>query len=495
MNADKVASALQSLEGVAGRVLIGNEWLGTGAVLSSISPSDGSEISGIALAGQSEIDAAVDAAQSAMAGEWGKLLPAARARLMLKLAELIEAHVDVIATIEAADGVRPYVEALYGDIPASAGIFRHYAGVAGTIEGSIKYPSIGYAPPGTELRCLVDRSPIGVVASIIPWNFPFVMACVRVAPALAAGCSVILKPPEDASLSSLLLGKLAVEAGFPAGAINILTGRGDEAGAALVRHDGVDKISFTGSTRVGRDIGAVAGATFKKHSLELGGKCSAIVMDDADLDWAAAGLAGSSFGNAGQVCVASARILVHEVVHDMFIEKLKGHAGAKRPGSTFDAEASLGPIISAKQQQRIFDLVDDAKTTGATLSNDAVTETRDGFYANPVIVSDLPQNARMAQEEVFGPVVAVESFTDLDAAIASANATPYGLAGSVWTQRWRDANHVMKHMEAGMIYVNCHAWADPSIPMEGLKASGIGVEGGREGVEGYLKSKTALALL
>ncbi len=495
MNADKVVSALRLLDGTAGRVLIGNEWRGTGADLPSISPSDGGEIARIGLAGQGEVDAAVDAAQSAMAGAWGKLLPAARARLMLRLADLIDAHVEDIATIEAADGVRPYVEALYGDVPASANIFRHFAGVAGTIEGSIKYPSIGYAPEGMAVRCFVDRSPIGVVASIIPWNFPFVMACVRVAPALAAGCSVILKPPEDASLSSLLLGKLALEAGFPAGALNILTGRGDETGAALVRHDGVDKISFTGSTRVGRDIGAVAGAAFKKHALELGGKCSAIVMDDADLDWAAAGLAGSSFGNAGQVCVASARILVHRSVHDAFLDKLKAQAAAKRIGSTFDAEASLGPIISHKQQQRIFDLVDDAKSAGAMLSNEALTETRNGFYANPVIVSSLPASARMAQEEVFGPVVAVESFTDLDAAIASANATPYGLAGSVWTKRWRDADHVLKTMEAGMIYVNCHAWADPSVPMEGLKASGIGVEGGREGVEGYLKSKTALALL
>lgn len=490
----RAMAALAWLGDGAGKLMIGNDWVAGTDTLASISPSTGETLADIALAGEAEVDAAVAAARTALGGEWAAVLPAQRARAMLKLADLIDAHVEHLAAIEAADGVRPFMEALYGDIPTGAAIFRHMAGLAGAIEGSVKYPSIGYAPPGTRVRSFVDKAPVGVVAAIIPWNFPFVMACARVAPALAAGCSVILKPAEDASLSSLALGKLAMEAGFPAGVVNVVTGRGDAAGAALVRHPGTNMISFTGSTRVGREIGAVCGQMLKKQSLELGGKCAAIVMDDADLDLAAAGLAGSSFGNAGQVCVASARILAHRSIADRLVEKLTQAALAKRAGGTFDVQATLGPIISAKQRNRVAALLDDAAAGGATLSAPHAVDAP-GFFLNPVIVSRLGEGARMASEETFGPVVAVDPFDDLDEAIARANATPYGLAGSIWTQRWRDADRAARTMQAGTVYVNCHAFADPAVPMGGLKASGIGLQSGREGLESYLQSKTTLAVL
>ena len=490
----RAADALKWLGDGAGRLMIGNAWVPGSGTMASLSPSNGERFADIALAGDGEADAAVAAARGALNGAWGTTLPAERARAMLRLADLIDANVAHLAAIEAVDGVRHYAEALYGDVPTGAVIFRHMAGLAGAIEGSIKYPSIGYAPPGTSVRAFVDRGPVGVVAAIIPWNFPFIMACARIAPALAAGCSVVLKPAEDASLSSLALGKLAIEAGFPPGVVNILTGLGTGAGAALVRHPGTDMVSFTGSTRVGREIGGVCGQMLKKQSLELGGKCAAIVMDDADLDWAAAGLANSSFGNAGQICVASARILAHRSVHDALVEKLTAAATAKVAGSNFDADATLGPIITEKQRDRIAGLLDDAAAGGASLSGPHAAN-RPGYFTQPVIVSGLGEGARMASEETFGPVVVIEAFDDLDDAIGRANDTPYGLAGSIWTQRWRDADRASRTTQAATVYVNCHAWADPAVPMGGLKASGIGIQSGREGMESYLTHKTTLALL
>ena len=494
MTEARIATALEWLGEAVGSSMIGNAWVPGARTLASVSPSTGAAVADIALGGADEVDAAVAAARGALDGDWGDALPAARARAMLRLADLIDAHVEHIAVIEAADGVRPYGEARYGDVPTGAAIFRHMAGLAGAIEGSVKYPSIGYASEGGTVRAFVDRVPVGVVAAIIPWNFPFVMACARVAPALAAGCSVVLKPAEDASLSSLALAKLAIEAGFPPGVINVVTGLGDEAGAALVRHDGTDMVSFTGSTRVGRDIGEICGRMLKRQSLELGGKCAAIVMDDADIAAAAAGLAGAAFGNAGQICVAAARILVHRSVHDALVDALSGIAAGKRTGGTFDADVTLGPIINAAQRDRIGDLLQDAQRAGATLSGAHAVDAP-GFFVKPVIVSGLGAGARMQTEETFGPVVVVEPFDDLDDAIARANATPYGLAGSIWTQRWRDADRAARKLHASTIYVNCHAWADPAVPMGGMKASGIGVQSGREGLESYLMSKTTLALL
>ena len=494
MNDPRAVAALETLRSIEGRLLIGNTWVAAGDRLDTISPSTGAAIGAIGLASADDVDTAVAAGRAALDGEWGNALPAQRARAMLKLADLIDANVERIAAVEAADGVRNYIEVLYGDAPAGASVFRYFAGLAGAIEGSVKYPSIGYAPPGCHVRAYVDKAPVGVVAAIIPWNFPFIMACVRLAPALAAGCPVVLKPAEDASLSSLLLGQLAVEAGFPAGVIGVLPGRGDVAGAALVAHAGIDKISFTGSTRVGREIGRVAGEAFRKHSLELGGKCAAIVGDDADVDAAVAALAGSAFGNAGQVCVASARLLVHRSRHDAFRAKIEAVAKVRRTGSNFDGEATLGPIINAKQRERITALIDDARASGAEVSGDHANDS-EGIFLNPVVIAGASAGCRLASEEIFGPVVQVEPFDDLDEAVARANATPYGLAGSIWTQRWRDADRVARTMAAGTIYVNCHAWADPSLPMAGLKASGIGVEGGREGVDSCLTAKTVLAVL
>lgn len=490
----RIAEALAWVGPVQSRLMVGNRWIGGDSTLASISPSTGETIAEIAEAGSTQVDAAVAAGRTALAGEWGVALPVQRARAMLRLADLIEANVAHIAALEAADGVRPFAEALYGDIPAGAMIVRHLAGLAGSIAGSIEYPSIGYGAPGATVRALVDKRAAGVVAAIVPWNYPFVMACARVAPALAAGCPVILKPAEDTSLSALALAKLVIEAGFPDGAVAVLTGRGSETGAALVRHPDVAMVTFTGSTRVGREIGEVCGRMFKKQSLELGGKCAAIVMDDADVSAAAAGLAGSAFGNAGQTCVASARILVHRSIHDQLVEGLVVASRKLRIGGTLDADATLGPIVNATQHARVSALLDDAAQQGAELSS-AHAADGPGFYLNPVVVSGMPLSARLAQEETFGPAVVVEPFDDLDDALSRANATPFGLAGSIWTQRWRDADRASQRLEVGTVYVNCHAWADPAVPMGAAKASGIGLQSGRAGLEGYLTSKITLAQL
>lgn len=493
MNDPRAHAAVEWLGEEAGRALIGGEWVRPDRTMASVSPSTGAAITDIAASGDAEADAAVAAARAAARG-WADTLPAVRARMLLRLADLIDREVERLAAIEAADGVRPYVEALYGDVPVGATIFRHMAGLAGAIEGTIKYPSIGYAPAGAMVRAFVDRRPVGPVAAIIPWNFPFIMACARVAPALAAGCPVVLKPAEDATLSSLGLGRLAVEAGLPPGVLNIVPGRGGEIGAALVRHPGIAMVSFTGSTRVGHEIGGVCGTMLKKQSLELGGKCPAIVMDDADLDVAAAGLAGAAFGNAGQVCGAAARILAHRSVHDALVDKLTQAALGHRLGHTFDAAATLGPIINATQRDRVDALLRDATARGAAISGSHAVEN-EGYYLNPVIVSGLPADARLASDETFGPVVVVEPFDTLDEAIARANASSYGLAGSIWTRRWRDAEQATRSLEVGTVYVNCHAFADPAVPMGGLKASGIGVQSGREGLESFLVGKTTLAIL
>jgi phenylacetaldehyde dehydrogenase len=495
MTDPRIIAGLNLLGEGRGRLFINGAWVRGDDEMASISPSTGELTAEIALAGQAQVDAAMDSASAAMAS-WGAMSAATRASALLRLADLIDTHNEAIAALEAADGVRPFIEALYGDVPAGANILRYFAGLAGQIDGAVKYPSIGYAPPGSRIRALVEKAPIGPVATIIPWNFPFVMACARIAPALAAGCPVVLKPAEDASLSCLLLGRLAQMAELPAGAFNVLTGRGAETGAALVCHPASAKISFIGSSAVGREIGAIAGGLLKRHTLELGGKCPAIVMDDADLDAAAAGLAGAAFGNAGQICVAAARILVHEKVAEAFHQKLAEQAQVRQPGSTFDPGAGVGPIISVRQQARLTGLIEDAQAHGAHIAGGASnTLPASGFYQNPLIVSGLPVEARMANEEIFGPVTVIETVASLDDAIARANATEYGLAASIWTQRWRDADEALRRIKAGMIYTNCHAWADPVLPMGGLKASGIGVEGGREGLENYLMSKTMLALL
>lgn len=487
----RAAAALEWL-GPA-RPMVGGTFLAGAGSFTSLCPSTGEPLADVSTAGAGEIEAAVVAAKAALAGEWGAALPVQRAKALLRLADLIDANVGNIAALEAADGVRPYVEALYGDVPVSATIFRHFAGMTGAIEGSVKYPSIGYAPPGSSVRAFVDLRPVGVVAAIVPWNFPFIMAAARLAPALAAGCAVVLKPAEDTSLSAVALAKLVIEAGFPTGAVSVLTGTGAETGAALVRHPGIDMVSFTGSTPVGREIGEVCGRALKKQSLELGGKCAAIVMDDADVDSAAAGLAGAAFGNAGQVCVAAARILAHASVHDALVEKLTAAAHAIKPGSTF-TDGAMSPIINARQRTRIGGLLDEAVAKGAMLSG-AHANDATGFYLNPVVVSGPCNGARIASEETFGPAVVVERFDDLHQALSMANDTPYGLAGSIWTQRWRDADIASRRMAAGTVYVNCHAWADPAVPMGGVKASGIGVQSGREGMESYLVPKTTLALL
>ena len=490
----RVTAALDWLGDAQTQLMIGNASVPASEAIASISPSTGKAFAEIGLGDAGAIDAAVMAARSALDGEWGGALPSQRARALLRLADLIDAHTPHIAALEAADGVRPFVEAVYGDVPTGAAVFRYFAGLAGAIEGSVKYPSIGYAPPGTRVRALIDKYPVGVVGAIVPWNVPFIMACARLAPALAAGCTVVLKPAEDTSLSALALGKLIVEAGFPPGVVAIVPGRGDVAGAALVAHAGIDKISFTGSTRVGRAIGAACGAAMKKHALELGGKSAAIVMDDADIDAAVAGLAGAAFGNAGQICVSAARILAHASVHDALVERLSASAATRRPGGNFDETATIGPIVSATQHARIGALIDDARSGGAQVSADHAVSS-DGYFVQPVVVSNLATDARMAHEETFGPAVVVEAFDDLDDAIVRANDTVFGLAASIWTARWRDADCAGRALKSGTIYVNCHAFADPAVPMGGMKASGIGVESGREGLEGYLMTKTMLAVL
>jgi phenylacetaldehyde dehydrogenase len=458
-----------------------------------IDPSTGRKVSEIADASAADCDAAVKAARRAFDdGRWTGLAPVARERLVNRLADLIEAHADELAELEAIDNGKPKKTAAMVDIPFSVAALRYMAGWITKIRGEQGDPS---SAPSGAFHAYVRREPIGVAVQITPWNFPLIMATAKIAPALAAGCTLVLKPAEQTSLTALRLGDLVLEAGFPAGVVNIVTGRGATAGDALTRHPGVDKIAFTGSTAVGKTINRIATDTLKRVTLELGGKSPMIVMPDVDIPSAASGAASAIFFNSGQVCIAGSRLFAHRSVFDKLTEAVVESAQGWRLGPALHPESMMGPLVSEVQQKRVMGYIEQGRKAGASVLTGGEAPAVDGYYVEPTVLVDVNPSMSVVREEIFGPVVVVQRFDDVDSVIAQANDTDYGLAASVWTKDLSVMHKVAARLKAGTVWGNCHLMTDYALPFGGFKQSGVGRENGQMGIDAYTETKTVLIAL
>jgi acyl-CoA reductase-like NAD-dependent aldehyde dehydrogenase len=455
-------------------------------------PSTGQTFAHTAAGGAADIDAAVKAARRALEGAWARTNPAQRARLLIKLADLIERDGERIALTESLDNGMPFMMAKFAGVFGASEQLRYNAGWATKLAGETIEPS----SPG-EWHCFTLREPVGVVGAIVPWNFPFVMAVAKIAPALAAGCTVILKPAEQTPLSAAYLGKLIAEAGFPEGVVNIVTGFGETAGAAIVDHMGVDKVSFTGSTSVGKLIVRNSTGNLKRVSLELGGKSPVMIFADADLAKAIPAAAMGIFGNAGQVCAAGSRLFVHEKVYDQVVEGVQGMAKALKVGPGLSPDTQMGPLVSAEQLSRVLGYVESGAGEGATVSVGGAQIAGAGYFVQPTVLTGTAAGMRVVEEEIFGPVLSVMKFgdEDVDAIAARANATEYGLSSRIWTRDISTALKLAKRLKVGGVMINGGAGVDPAMPLGGYKQSGWGRENGRAGVEAYTEIKSVTVAL
>jgi phenylacetaldehyde dehydrogenase len=475
-----------------GRLLIGGEWLESEsqARIPVVDPATGAEIATVPDANAADVDKAVAAARTAFeSGPWTTMPPAGREALLWKLADLIDRNAGELAELESLDNGKTKFMASVVDVPGARNYFRYMAGWATKIEGSTIEVSVG-VPEGGRVNAYTRREPVGVVAQIIPWNFPLVMAAWKLAPALAAGCTCVLKPAEQTPLTALRLGELIVEAGFPPGVVNILTGYGETTGAALVKHPGVDKIAFTGSTAVGKLINKMATDTLKRVSLELGGKSPVIVLPDANVDAVIGGAAGAIFFNAGQVCAAGSRLYVHRKIFDRVIEGVGGAAQKIRLGPGLDPNTQMGPLVSREQQERVMEYIESGRSEGASVVAGGDPLSHPGFFVKPTVMADVKRTMRVVQEEIFGPVLVAQRFDDINEVAALANDTPYGLSASVWSNDLTAVHRLVPKIRAGTVWVNGHGPVDANMPFGGFKHSGIGREHGRAGIETYTELKS-----
>jgi phenylacetaldehyde dehydrogenase len=481
----------------APRLFIDGEWVAplTDAVVSVFDPATGEQVATVADAGTADVDRAVKAARRAFdEGPWRELLPSQREALIWKLADLIDRHAEELAEIESLDNGKTKFMASIVDIPGSRDYFRYMAGWATKIEGSTIDVSIG-GRRGGAFQAYTRREPVGVVAQIIPWNFPLAMAAWKLGPALAAGCTCVLKPAEQTPLTALRLGELIQEAGFPPGVVNILTGHGETTGAALVAHRGVDKIAFTGSTEVGKKINIAATDSLKRVSLELGGKSPVIVLPDADPETVIGGAAQAIFFNAGQVCAAGSRLYVHRDLFDAVVEGVGGAASSIQLGPGLHEATQMGPLVSREQQQRVLDYIESGKAQGASVIAGGERPEHPGYYVKPTVMANVRPEMKVVQEEIFGPVVVAHRFDSLDEVAAHANDTQYGLSASIWSNDLTAVNRLLPKIKAGTVWVNCHGPVDANMPFGGYKQSGMGREHGRIGVEMYTEVKSVCIAL
>ena len=454
----------------------------SGRTFKSLNPATEEVIATIAEGNEADVDRAVAAARRAFEGPWRTMRAAERGHLLLKWAELLKRHADEIIEIESLDGGKPISATTRQDFPAAIDTLTYYAGWADKISGDV-------VPTRDDALTYTVREPVGVVAAIVPWNFPLMIGMWKLAPALACGCTVVMKPAELTSLSALRIAELALEAGIPPGVFNVVTGPGRVVGDALVNHPDVDKVTFTGSPGVGRGIMKGAASNFKRVSLELGGKSANVIFDDANLDAASKAAAAGIFFNAGQVCSAGSRVLVQEGAYDEVVERLAARAKSLRMGDLLDRNTSLGPVISEKQMKSILDYVDIGQKEGASLITGGERIGKRGFFISPAVFADVKHEMRISQEEIFGPVVSVIKFRDEADALRIANGTAYSLAAGVWSRDMGRVQRFAKRARAGTVWINTYGYTDVRLPWGGERDSGLGREHGTAAIENFTEPK------
>jgi phenylacetaldehyde dehydrogenase len=471
------------------KMLIDGKWVEarSGETFEVEDPATQAVIAHVPAGDKADIDLAVAAARKAFDGKWSRISPAERARLVWRIGDLLEEHADEFAELEALDNGKPVTNARRDDIGGSIAMFRYMSGWTQRLTGE----TIPVSSPGN-WHAYTLRQPVGVVGQIIPWNFPLMMAAWKLAPALAAGCAIVLKPAEQTPLSALRFGELLAEAGIPDGVVNIVTGFGETAGAAVANHPDVDKVAFTGSTEVGKLIVKAAAGNLKRVSLELGGKSPAIVFPDANLDHAVGGVADAIFYNQGQCCTAGSRLFAHKSVYEKVVEGMIERAGKIKVGHGLDRTVELGPLVSKEQHQKVTGYIESGRKEGAKVETGGHVIGNQGYFVEPTVLTKTNRDMRVVKEEIFGPVVCVQSFDDddLDAVAKFANDTEYGLQASIWTRNLKVAHTLARKIKAGTICVNSHNYGDPAWPFGGFKQSGWGREMGKEVMENYTETKS-----
>ena len=481
------------------RSLIANEWVSSdgGDHIPVFNPATGEQIAEHDGASEADVDRAVEAARAAFEGPWSRMSPADRAKLIWRLADLMDENATTICELEILNNGMPMIAAQLGSAVFAPDYLRYCAGWATKILGDTIPTSRPPMNPEEETLVYTLKEPIGVVGAIIPWNHPGSMMSLKLGPALATGCTIVLKVAELTPLTNFFVGKLAVKAGFPPGVINIVSGLGERAGAALAKHDDVNKIAFTGSTAVGKEIVKASVGNLKRVTLELGGKSPFVVMPDADIDKAVAAAIPAAYFLSGQNCMAGTRLFLHDRIHDEFAEKLVAGVNSLKVGSGFDPEAFIGPLISQKQRERVLGYIDSARNEGAEIAAGGNATGDAGYFVEPTVALNTTQDMTVVREEVFGPVLSVRRFDteDLEEIAQEANDTIYGLSGSVWTKNVSTAHRLVRRIDSGQVSINCHAAIDPATPFGGNKQSGWGREFGKEGLQPYLKTKAVSVAL
>jgi len=466
----------------------------SGKTFPTYNPATGEVMAQVAEGDREDIDRAVKAARSAFENPpWADMPPSQRGRLIWKLADLLEGRLEEFAQLESLDNGKPLAVARVADVPLAVDLFRYMAGWATKIEGNTIPISAG--TKRTQYLAYTRREPVGVVGQIIPWNFPLLMAAWKLGPALATGCTVVLKPAEQTPLSALLLAELIAEAGFPEGVVNVVPGYGETAGAALAAHPDVDKVAFTGSTEVGKLILQAAAGNLKKVSLELGGKSPNIIFDDADMRTTIAGAASAIFFNHGQCCCAGSRLYVEKDRFDQVVEGVADQAKKIKVGPGFEPDTSMGPLVSVEQLNRVCNYLESGFNEGAEAVVGGKKKEGAGYFVEPTVMVKTNPNMKVVREEIFGPVVVASPFSDIDQIVAEANNSEYGLAAGVWTKDISKAHRVANKLRAGTVWINCYNVFDAALPFGGYKQSGWGREMGHEVLEQYTEVKAVCAAI